>query len=652
MSSFLKKALFRSVYLVFAAVVFAMVLGCTSEKEQVLDTQRGSVSGIVIDENKRAVAGATITSNRSLFKAGTDDMGRFMFTSLDEGHHYFTVERDGFYLGSYTVDLGYGQVLDGITIVVGQMEKMINGSVSVKEKTRVVLDVNCYEEMSVSVTYRELSNMPTTTQPTTMGRQHRIILDKLFPDAAYYYTVTGVTADGRSFTTEQKNFKTISIYDIEGAPDSPVNFNITQKFLGPELSWEYKGADPIRGFRIYRSENGGRMVLFRDENDIFPSQTSLVDDCYFPGRYYTYNVYAVDYEGNLSELPAVKSFVPCGRISENIVWKKEWSPINIEGDISVPSRYSLTVEPGCVIRFHSESNSDGSVKSSLCEFIVEGTLLACGTEAEPIKFLSQSSIPQKNDWDGIRFLAKDSEEPSCISNVVISGADTGLELYSGNILLNSFTARYCRTGLALLTASGTALSDIYVDNCDTGFKIEGTYNCSISNVMADNCGVAAVLNNNSQLKFKSFDFRNCSSYGIQSSDRADSIIRNGIIHSRGKGISVSGNSDDIQFLTVDAVCGILLEGSENSIVRNNIIVNTVAAGTGTGIEDMSGSGNSFPYNNIYGFKTATVNCTQIGGPVHNLDPDFEGAGDYHLRKTSPLLTAASNGGQLGAYGAD
>ena len=87
---------------------------------------------------------------------------------------------------------------------------------------------------------------------------------------------------------------------------------------------------------------------------------------------------------------------------------------------------------------------------------------------------------------------------------------------------------------------------------------------------------------------------------------------------------------------------------------NNIIVNLSSEGTGTGLEDMSGSGNAYPYNNIYGFKNATLNCTQLGASVYNIDPMFMGMQgteyDYHLSSISGLLNVASNRGQIGAYG--
>ena len=655
----MKKRLFWAVIRYSLVLVISMfvilTVGCTIEDDPVLQTQRGSISGLVLDSNKKGVQGAIVTSNRSLYKAETDEMGRYMFTSLDTGHHYLTAERDGYFLGSSTVELGYGQTLFDVNIMVEGMEKMISATVDVKEKTSVVLNVKCYEEMSVSVSYREMSRMPSVTEPTVeMAKQHRITLNNLYPGSEYYFTVTGKTADGRTFTTENTRFKTVHLNDVDGAPESPENVKISQTFNGPMISWEYNGKDPIQGFRIYRGENGGNMILLRDETDVFPSQTSIVDDCVFAGRYYTYNVYAVDYEGNLSEIPAKKSFVPTGSISENLVWKKEWSPIDIEGDIRVPPLYTLTIEPGTSIRFLAETDSSTGFKKSLCEFMVEGTLIACGTENEPIKFLSQSSVPLKDDWDGIRFLSTDEKSKSEISHVIISGADTGLEIYGNNVVVNNYKARYCKTGLALLTASGTAITGISAEDCENGIRVESTFNCLISNFVTSGCENGVILINNTGLRLSDFEAKNCLTAGVRSSDKTETVIRNAIVHSLNNGMTISGDKCDVQFVTVDAANGILLEGASDAVVMNNIIVNITSAGTGTGLEDMSGGGNAYPYNNIYGFKNATLNCTQLGASVYNIDPMFMGMQgteyDYHLRSNSGLLNVASNHGQIGAYG--
>ena len=99
-----------------------------------------------------------------------------------------------------------------------------------------------------------------------------------------------------------------------------------------------------------------------------------------------------------------------------------------------------------------------------------------------------------------------------------------------------------------------------------------------------------------------------------------------------------------------------MEGALEAVIQNNIIVNLTSPDSGNGIEDMSGSGNAFPYNNIYGFKNATVNCTQSGAAVYNIEPMFVGLQDskydYHLRSISGLLNVATNRGQIGAYGAE
>lgn len=655
----MKKKVFLAVLrysLVLVASLFVILtVGCSTDDNPVLQVQRGSVSGLVLDSNNKAVKGAIVTSNRSLFKAETDEMGRYMFTSLDSGHHYLTAERNGYFLGSSTIELAYGQTLSGVNITIDSLEKMISSNVAVREKTSVVLDIKCHEEMSIWVTYRELSNLPTTTEASIeSATQHRVTLTNLYPGSEYYYTVSGKTSDGRIFTTDLTSFKTVYLYDLDGAPASPDNFTISQTFYGPELSWEYKGSDPIKGFRIYRSENGGKMTVLRDENDVLSSQNKLVDDCIFAGRYYTYNVYAVDFEGNISEIPASKSFVPAGDINEDIVWKKAWSPIDIEGDIRIPSRYSLTIEPGTSIRFLSDTDNMSGFKKNMCEVIVEGALFACGTQDETIKLLSQSSIPLKDDWVGIRFLATDDQIKSEIKYVVVSGANTGLELFGNNIDVENYTARYCKTGFTINTASGTSVNNLFLEDCETGIKAEGTYNCNISNFEANGCNIAVELSRNVGFRLSSFDIRNSTSIGVRTSDKNDTIISNGVIHSLQNGLTIGGDNCDVQFVTIDAVNGILLEGAYDTVINNNIIVNMNYSGNGSGIEDMSGSGKAFPYNNIYGFKTATVNCTQEGASIYNVDPMFIGLQgakyDYHLSEKSGLLNVASNRGQIGAYG--
>ena len=93
-------AVVKYTLVLFLSIFVILSVGCSTDDEPVLQIQRGSISGLVLDSNRLAIKGAIVTSNRSLYKAETDEMGRFTFTSLDVGHHHLTVERDGDFLGS------------------------------------------------------------------------------------------------------------------------------------------------------------------------------------------------------------------------------------------------------------------------------------------------------------------------------------------------------------------------------------------------------------------------------------------------------------------------------------------------------------------------------------------------------------------------
>lgn len=89
------------------------------------------------------------------------------------------------------------------------------------------------------------------------------------------------------------------------------------------------------------------------------------------------------------------------------------SPYFVTGDLRVQPGDSLVIEPGVEMRFGASSS-----------FIVEGVLIAHGTEQDSIRFTSnapQGGAP--GDWNGI-FLYRDGESP--IQRAVVSYAATGI----------------------------------------------------------------------------------------------------------------------------------------------------------------------------------------------------------------------------------
>lgn len=61
-------------------------------------------------------------------------------------------------------------------------------------------------------------------------------------------------------------------------------------------------------------------------------------------------------------------------------------------DVEIQDEATLTIEPGVTVRF------DGGKKMQ-----VNGGLVACGTESEPIIFTSNQPVPAAGDWRNIEF---------------------------------------------------------------------------------------------------------------------------------------------------------------------------------------------------------------------------------------------------------
>lgn len=92
--------------------------------------------------------------------------------------------------------------------------------------------------------------------------------------------------------------------------------------------------------------------------------------------------------------------IPGGNVSGT--WVVSGSPYLIEGEITVPSDSTLTIEPGVEVNFQGHY-----------KLIVNGFLEAIGTESDSILFTTADT----NGWHGIRFL--DAPDSSHLSFCII-----------------------------------------------------------------------------------------------------------------------------------------------------------------------------------------------------------------------------------------
>jgi hypothetical protein len=116
-----------------------------------------------------------------------------------------------------------------------------------------------------------------------------------------------------------------------------------------------------------------------------------------------------------------------GAINVDTVWDTD---ILIKGDITVAANTTLTVTPGVTIFFTAGSDDQASgTWTDRAEIHVHGKMVAEGTPASPIYFVSNAAAPAVGDWGQIA-LRKDSD--TSVSHCVVRHAETGIHFISYN----------------------------------------------------------------------------------------------------------------------------------------------------------------------------------------------------------------------------
>jgi len=105
-----------------------------------------------------------------------------------------------------------------------------------------------------------------------------------------------------------------------------------------------------------------------------------------------------------------------GHITQDTTWTTADSPYRAINDVIVDSGVLLTVEPGVEVQF-----ADGF------SLIVEGSMSAIGTEANPIIFTSSRTSPSPGAWETIQFIGGETEFFT-IKHSIITYARSGVTI--------------------------------------------------------------------------------------------------------------------------------------------------------------------------------------------------------------------------------
>jgi hypothetical protein len=309
-------------------------------------------------------------------------------------------------------------------------------------------------------------------------------------------------------------------------------------------------------------------------------------------------------------------------------WTTAGSPYLIEGEISISSGQTLTIEPGVLVEFQDHYKLN-----------VQGQLLAVGTQNDSIYFtiddttgFSNLTIPD-GGWHGIRFgYSTPGNDTSRISFCRLewgkavggvpdyNGGAIAVESYDNLVVSNSFithsVAAFSGGGIAISNSemivkdntfyqngAGFACGGIAISSCDpliVNNKIINNVALSSGGGLGLSSGACPTVINNKIV-------HNSAKYGggIQMKTNCNPLIKNNLIYN---------NDADLEGGGVD------LEDNCNSVFINNTIVYNFAP-IGGGIDCEVNSSPIFR-NTIIWWNVGYTNGSQVHLFSEDSDPDF------------------------------
>lgn len=257
---------------------------------------------------------------------------------------------------------------------------------------------------------------------------------------------------------------------------------------------------------------------------------------------------------------AASTTIPGGDVAGT--WDLAGSPYLIEGDLTVPSGQTLTIEPGVEVIFQS-----------WYKLTVNGTLQAVGTANEPILFTAT------NNWLGIRFV--NAADGSQLAHAIVErGQASGASPY------DSGGGIYIENTSTLISYS--TIRDNYATRKGGGIYLSGSNATLIGNTITNNQagqggsasgGGIYMENSNPELTDNVISNNHVAVSGSYSTP-----------YGRGGGIYASGSNPVLRgnLITGNYVSGHLnsyarggalyLSGSDPDLINNTITDNTVGEG--------------------------------------------------------------------------
>lgn len=178
-------------------------------------------------------------------------------------------------------------------------------------------------------------------------------------------------------------------------------------------------------------------------------------------------------------------------LTEDVSWQGE---VLIVGSLTVAPQATVTVAPGTRIRFRVSASGESVL-------VVLGRLVATGSADKPVVFTGDGENGSRRDWQGIVFIG--TMKKNTLENVIIEGAETGVDASYSTVAAKNVRLTGCLTGLAafesVVTVAGGEAS-----GCENGMLL--TYGEVDINGMKLTGNGVAVRAEKSSLFISSADF--------------------------------------------------------------------------------------------------------------------------------------------------
>ncbi len=149
------------------------------------------------------------------------------------------------------------------------------------------------------------------------------------------------------------------------------------------------------------------------------------------------------------------TFIPGGSITQNTTWTLAGSPYILQGTVTVRSAATLTVQPGVIVK----ANPGLNIQLKIGQGTSQGSLIAVGTQSQPIRFTSNSITPQPSQWSGIVFDDGTNDQTAILDYCMIEYGNPNVSVLSSSPTIRHSTLQQSG-GSGLFAQGGTPLVEL------------------------------------------------------------------------------------------------------------------------------------------------------------------------------------------------